>query len=154
MATKSLPNIGDVITSCAFAYGHYEREDKKLIAVDGTTTKHPVTFDMSEDERVSLAAKSGSIPPRTRTIELGAYDQSRANAKFVVETANMQGGGIGQGAGDVYPDGWYIRARRLNHDGTYDQNNEIIGFYMSGYFTGMIEPKDVHVLGKMQLQFV
>lgn len=154
MATKNLPDVGDIITSSKFAYGYYEREDKKLITIDGTTKKHPVTSYVNEDERVSLAAKSGKVPPKTRTVELGAYDVSRAKAKFVVEKANMQGGGTGHGPGDVYPDGWHVVARRLNDNGTYDQNGELIQFYMSGCFICMVEPKNVRIVGKMQLRFV
>lgn len=155
MVTKNLPDVGDIITSSKFAYGYYERENKKLITIDGRTTKHPVTFYVSEDERLALAAKSGKVPPKTRTVELGAHDVSRAKAKFVVEAANMQGGGsTGHGPGDVYPDGWHVRARRLDNNGTYDPNGEVIQFYMSGCFTCMVEPKDVQVVGKMQLRFV
>ena len=154
MATKNLPNVGDIITSPKFAYGYYGREDKQLITVDGTTTKHPVTFHVNEDERVAAAAKSGKVPSKTRIVELGAHDPSRAKAKFVVEVANIQGGGTGHGSGDVYPDGWHVQARRLNDDGTYNPNGEIIRFYMSGCFTCMVKPKDVQVVGKMQMRFV
>ncbi len=153
MPTKKLPNTGDVITSSKFAFGYYERKGKNLVTVDGETTKYPVEYYVSEDRRVAAAAKSGKVPPKTRTVELGAYDSSRAKAKFVVETARMQGGGI-VSPGDGYPDGWHVQARRLNDDGTYNPRGEVIQFYMSGCFTYMVEPKDVKVVGKMQMRFV
>jgi len=117
MVAKNLPNVGDVITSPKFAFGYYGDEDKKFIKVDGATENRPVTFYVDEDERVDVAVESGKVPPKTRTVELGAYDSGRATAKFVVEKANMQGGGTGHGR-DVYPDGWHVQARRLNKDGS------------------------------------
>ena len=154
METKNLPNVGDVIMSSKFAYGYYEHKDKKLINIDGKTKKHPVTSYVSEDERVTVAAKSGKVPSKTRTVELGAHDPDRARAKFVIETANMEGGGTGHGPHDVYPNGWHIKARRLNNDGTYNPNGEVIRFFMTGWFGCMVDPKDVRVVGKMQMRFV
>lgn len=150
---EDLPTVGDIITSRLFAYGYYQRDsNKKLIIVDGTTTSHPETSHIDEDERVSIAARTGEIPLKTRTVELGAYDPSRAEAKFVIEAAKMQGGGTGHGPGDVFPDGWNVKARRLNNEGKYDPNGEVIEFYMSGSFTNKIDPKDVQVVGKMRMQ--
>ncbi|MDO8558991.1 MAG: hypothetical protein Q7R84_01540 [bacterium] len=154
MAKKNLPNVGDVIMSPRFAYGYRDGEHNKIIAVDGKTMKHPVTYYLSEDERVNLARKTGVFPPRKKTIDLSACDPSRTTAKFIVETARMQGGGTGHGPNDIYPDGWHIQARRLNKDGSYDPNGEVIHFYMSGCFTNIVEPKDIKVVGKMQMMFI
>lgn len=142
---EQMPRIGDIIISPKFAYGYYDGEN--VIAVDGETKKHSDTSRISEDERVEIAAKTGKISPRTRIIELGAFDESRASAKFVVESAKMQGGDTGR---DEYPDGWHVRARRLNKDDSYNPDGELIQFYMSGCFTYMIEPKDVEIVGKMK----
>jgi hypothetical protein len=154
MEKNRLPVVGDVIVSQKFAFGCYASEEKDIVEVDGKTRSCPVTFPISEDERVAAAAKSGKIPPKARTVELGAYDPSRARAKFVVEAANMQGGGTGHGPGDVYPDGWHVRARRLNGNGTYDRNGEMIEFYMTGCFIGLIKAEEVEIIGKMQRRFV
>ena len=154
MTAKNLPSKGDVIVSSKFAFGYYNDEDKKFITVDGTTRKHPVMSYADEDERLAVAAKSGKVPPKTGTVELGAYDSSRATAKFVVEDANMQGGGTGHGLGDTYPDGWHVQARRLNKDESYNPEGEVICFYMSGRSTCMVEPKDLQIVGKMQMRFV
>jgi len=151
MTANNLPKVGDVIMSPKFPYGHYGDEEMKFINIDGKTMNYTVIFYMSEDERVALAAKTGIFPPKTRTAELGAYDQSRAAAKFVVEAADMQGGSVGR---DSYPDGWHVRARRLNKDGIYDPDGEVISFYMSGHFAEMVEPKDVHVVGQMKMMFI
>lgn len=136
MAKEKMPEVGDVITSPKFAFGYYKKEgNKEVIIVDGKTKKYPVRF-------------------MKKILELGAHDPSRATAKFVVETAKTQGGGNGHGPHDTYPDGWYIRARRLNEKGTYNPKGEVICFYMSGCFTCVVEPRDVKIVGKMQMRFV
>lgn len=142
---EQMPQIGDIIISPKFAFGYYDSEN--VIAVDGKTREHQDTSRIGEDERVEIAARTGKISPKTRTIELGAFDESRASAKFVVESAKMQGGDTGR---DEYPDGWHVRARRLNEDDFYNPDGELIQFYMSGCFTYMIEPKDVEIVGKME----
>lgn len=153
MVTKNLPMVGDVIVSSKFAYGYRNRKAQEVITVDGRTEDHFVTFRMNEEDRVIAAAKSGKIPPKKETVNLGAYDPSRAKAKFVIEIANMEGGGTGHGLGDVYPDGWHVYARRLNADGTYNPNGEVIHFYMSGDFNCKVVAEDVQVVGKMHMQF-
>lgn len=155
MTAKNLPNVGDVITSPNFAYGYYEDAERKFVVVDGRTKTRPVMSHVGEDERVAAAAESGTAPPKMRTTELSAYDPSRSTAKFIVEAAAMEGGGSGgHGPGDDYPDGWHVKARRLNQDGSYDPDGEVIGFYMTGHFNCMINPKEVQVVGKMQMRFV
>lgn len=150
---KYLPSVGDVITSQKFVYGYYENEERKAVTIDGKTTERNVPCSISEDERVAIAAKTGEIPPKKRIMELGAHDPSRASAKFVVESAKMEGGGGGHG-GETYPDGWHVRARRLNEDGTYNPNGEAIRFYMTSGFTCLVEPEHVQIVGEMQMQFV
>lgn len=58
---------------------------------------------------------------------------------YVVENAELAGGGTGHGPGDVYPDGWQVIARRLLHQKlaklTYDEAEPSIQFYQSGAFT-------------------
>lgn len=158
MTAKNLPNVGDVIMSPKFAYGYYgydedfKHVDKKRITIDGNPTeKHQIRVGINEDERVTMAAETGKIPPKKRILDYGACDPSRATAKFVVESAAMGGGGTGHGAHDVYGDGWHIRARRLNKDGSFDPNGEVIGFYMTGSFTCMVEAKDIKVVSKMKM---
>ena len=153
MPVKKLPNVGDVIKSKKFAFGYYD-EQRTTITVDGSTKKHPVTSYMDEKKRLAIAAKSGQIPPAKITVELGAYERSRAYAMFVVEEAGMQGGGSsGHGDGD-YPDGWHVKARRLTEMGDYDPNGELICFYMSGCFDCVIALKDVRIVGRMRQIFI
>jgi TnpA family transposase len=154
MKGKNLPKNGDVITSRKFAFGYYEDKKENIVTIDGKTRKRPVISYMDEDARLAVAAKTGKIPPETITEELGAYDASRITAKFVVEEAKLQGGGTAHGPGDIYPNGWYVRARRLNKDKSYNPKGEVICFYMSGCFTCIVELKDLQVIGKMRMKFV
>lgn len=149
---NNLPDAGDVIMSPKFAFGYYET-DRKIIYIDGVTKKYMLESNISEKDRVAMAAKSGKIPPKVRVEDYGAYDESRAQAKFVVENAAMEGGERGR---DYYPDGWRIVARRLKGDGTYDPKGEVISFYMSGSFSCKLEPGDVQIVEKkqMQVQFI
>ncbi len=153
--SNGFPIKGDIITSPKFAYGYYTGEEKvplKIITVDGSTSTHSVGYTVSEEERVAIVAKSGTIPPKLRTVELGAHDKSRGSAKFVVEEARMEGGS--DSPRDPWPDGWHITARRLSPEGKYDSSGEIIDFYMSGCFNCMVDAKDIKVVGKMKMRFV
>jgi len=64
-------------------------------------------------------------------------DPSNGKAVFEVLDARYSGGGYGHGFHDVYPDGWCIRARRV------DKPEVIIEFYQSGCFTTVIKPEDI-----------
>lgn len=135
------PSEGDIISSTLFAYGYYSY-DKKIILVDGKTKSYPVHYSKSESERVKEAAKTGKIPPKDYVKDLGAYDLSRASARFVVTSAIMTGGGTGHGPHDIYPDGLRIRAKRL------DKKQETIEFFLSGCFTNKLDKKDLQYVGQ------
>ena len=108
---------------------------------------------VKEEERVKIAAQTGTIPPKEIKKDISAYDESRGKAEFVVEEARMEGGGhAGHSPGDIYPPGWRITARRLNNNGTYNPDGEIIKFYMTGCFTCMVE--QVEIVRKMKNFFV
>lgn len=152
--SDEFPREGDVLVSEAFAFGYYNDEDRQHIVVDGKTRHHVVSYYLSEDERVALAAKAEAEPPKTREVDLGVYDRSRGEARFVVEQARLEGGDQGHGPGDIYPDGWHIAARRLWRDGSYADDGEVIKFYLSGCFTNQLRPEQVAVVGRMKKQYV
>lgn len=77
------------------------------------------------------------------TLDLGYL-----KGRYVVEHARSQGGGTAHGPHDIYPDGWHIRARKLNDDGSYNPLGIEIEFYQSGAFT--VVNKDVLVVGKLR----
>ncbi|MBI3632128.1 MAG: hypothetical protein HY225_01640 [Candidatus Vogelbacteria bacterium] len=149
---NSFPVKGDVITSSKFAYGYLTSENREEITVDGKTTGYPMRYRLSEEDRLAITAKTGRIPPKERTIELGRFDKNRGSAKFVVEDARMDGGDTNPR--DPWPDGWHITARRLSSEGTYDPSEEIIDFYMSGCFNCIVLAEDIKILGKMKMVFI
>lgn len=153
MAKEELPKMGDVIMSPRFAFGRREH-GQAIIMVDGKTKKYPSLQTVGEEERVARAAQTGKIPPKQKEMDLGAYDHSRAQAKFVVEKAGLQGGGSAHGSNDRFFDGWLVQARRLREDGSYDPKGETIEFYVSGSFSNKVEQKDIRIVSKMQQLFV
>ena len=72
--------------------------------------------------------------------------------EYIVIRAELEGGGTGHGPHDIYPDGWHIKARKLNSDGSYNPEAKTIDFYQSGSFTNMKEK--VKIVGKMEQTFV
>ena len=146
-------NLGDIIMSEKFAFGYYDSQKnpkgywvpkKDVITVDGKTREYPVRFTKPGTEWDQKYEKE--------TVEHGAYDESRKLAQFVVESAQMELGGTGHGLGDTFPDGWYVQARRLNEDGSYNSNGELIKFYQSGCSTCLIP--EVELVGRMKRIFV
>lgn len=144
---------GTVIKSEKFAYGYFEHEGDTIITVDGKTKERPVQFCINEEERVTIAIETKRRPPKYRVVELSKYDPSRAEAQFVIELAYKE-----QGDDDYYRNGrWYIQARRLNDNKTYNPDAEFIQFYMDvseGRRDCPFQQNDIHVTGKMQIMFV
>lgn len=151
---KSLPVVGDVIMSKLFKFGHYkDGKDKSVVVCGCGKEKYLVGCVMGEEERVALAAKTGQIPPKRYDVDLSAYARDRAECKFVVESAYATGGGSDSIRGESWPDGWFVRARRLNADGTHNPSGELIEFFMTGCFSEIIKPKEVVKVGSMSQTF-
>jgi hypothetical protein len=116
-----------------------------------TKPKIPKVGDVIMSGKFARGKKSDGV------VEVGCYesegkvDPTRAKAKFVVERAELEGGGTAHGPYDVYPDGWHITARRLFKNGKYNPKGEVIDFYMTGCFNYMIEK--VKIVDKMQMCF-
>lgn len=153
MTPTRLPVVGDVLTSQKFAFGYYADETKRIILVDGKTIERLTTIFPSI-ECQQAAKQKGRRAPRNRSVDLGAHDESRGRAEFVVESACMQGGARGNRHTSERPDGWHVSARRLRDDGTYDPDGEVIDFYMSVFFTNAVPLTDVTVTRKMRMMFV
>jgi hypothetical protein len=150
-------NVGDVIKAAEFAYcvcAHdikWNEQQQRNVAV---LHRKNLTVDgyKQQDHVVGFTAyydrKGRGIED---TVNVGCYDITRAEARFVVERTAMDGGGTGHGPNDVFPDGWHVEARRLNPDGRYNPRAEKIEFYQSGCFNCMVP--QVEVLGKMRQNF-
>lgn len=70
--------------------------------------------------------------------------------EFVVINTSFQGGGTGMGSHDVYPNGHFVRAKRLINGEITPKSDEIT-FYQSGAFTAMIT--DVKPIRHMKLLY-
>lgn len=150
------PQVGDVITSPSFAYGHYHDKDDvaavkegkpALIKIDeyGKKKSHPMDYYYSSEERAKIAAQTGKDPGESYTIELGCYDESRGTAKFVIIATNFGGGSTGTMFNQwaSYPNVWQITAKRLNEDGTYNREGETVYFTVSSNLDGVLDYQTV-----------
>lgn len=143
---SNFPQTGDVIVSGKFAYGYREElEEKGPITIDGHTTHYPVSRFLSDEEKLKITLETKRLPPQQKIFDSAAYDESRGQAQFVVECGKFSV----SVPGDDYPPGWHIIARRLNPDGSYNPEGEVIRFYLSGNFTCILNPDDVKIVGKM-----
>ena len=75
-----------------------------------------------------------------------AQDFSRSEARFVVESAFLI---TADRENRTLVGSFQVTARRLNDDGTYNINGELLDFFMSGLY-GTIFIDDVKVVGKMK----
>jgi len=68
---------------------------------------------------------------------------------FLVESAKMSGGGYGHGPGDIYPDAWTVRARRLYGSGGFNPRSKIFEFTQdTNCYNNCID--NVKIIGKME----
>ena len=129
--SKKLPVIGSIVSSSEFAFGmhgeaRFENIEIKIIWVDGVTSSYTPQIGYTDEEKVAYAIKHGKLPQGLKTIELGAYDSSRTQARYVVEEVQIEDSIQG------YPN-WKnpiitVIARELAKDGKYDENGTLIAF--------------------------
>lgn len=114
-----------------------------------------VQFEMGSDPACSVvevqqrgAAKTAATIKEGDVIQSGRFSEAKLLKHqqdparlptcldcFVVLSLSKQGGGqSGHRSTDVYPDGLYVKAVRLNSDNTYTQQSDRVEFYMSGSF--------------------
>lgn len=150
MSSARRPERGDIIVSAKFAWGY---RSGNFICVDGATRSRPIRERISEEKRLEITASTGSIPPKWQDIDEGAYDESRGAAKFVVESAALGGGGMSHNS--PIPNGWRVTARRLDSDGAYDPDGELIRFFTDRDFGlgDFIPLEDIQTVGQMRPGF-
>lgn len=71
------------------------------------------------------------------------FDTKKFLGQYIVNKTILDGGGVGHGAGDVYPDGHHVYAVKVNKDGESNENVPKIDFYQTGAFNCMIKPEDI-----------
>jgi hypothetical protein len=69
--------------------------------------------------------------------------------RYVVTATSCEGGGTGMGEHDVYPDGHYVRAEKLQKS-EFDHRAKI-SFFQTGAFTAMIQ--DIAPVGRAQAKW-
>lgn len=157
MPKSRLPKVGDVIVSKKFVYGEksFDHNDKR-VRVGRDNPKYIVTERLTDEEIAKIVLKTKKMPKEKDLWidrDYGSSDLTRANAEYVVIDAKMQGGGTGHGPHDVFPDGWYVVAKRLKKGRKWDPKGEEITLYMTGCFTNLIPPEEISIVGKMSVSY-
>lgn len=126
---SDLLRVGDVFTCPAFAQCEYTGRDFANLRVDKGPPMVPVPYHASHEF-------SGGVK-----FDPSADDPSRGEAEFVVLEARLGGGGTAM-FNDHYADGWCLLARRLNDDGSWNPEGELVKFSQTGCFSTTV--KSVH----------
>lgn len=154
---SDLIKVGDVISSPKFSVGMYSTKFVEYADSDGTEVIECVAdkklpINVNQLNRTSAfkteKKKDGFVRKRMVDVDVDASDETRGSARFLVVGASMTGGGICYqdhgGRGGDYPDGNQITAVRLDELGEVLEPKELIRFYQTGCFTGMIRDVEVH----------
>jgi len=133
----SKANLGDIIRSEMFAYGIFSYSkngeghyviDPGRVAVDGINQGYIVMYRDPAD------------PSKFIKIDVTAHDESRGNALFVVEKAEMRDQRQRDGSLTRV---WYVEACRLDADGHDNGKGKTIYFYQGGRFRNHIPEVEV-----------
>lgn len=68
--------------------------------------------------------------------------------KYGVTKTSEEGGGVGMGLYDFYPNGHYVTCRRMLRNGEF---GEVVSFYQTGCFTVMIE--EIKPIGRFEIKY-
>lgn len=79
---------------------------------------------------------------------IGKYEYLQG--KYVVVKTSMQGGGMGHGPNDIYPNGHLVECKRIHQDKVLDDCD--ISFYQTGCFNNMI--RDIEPIGRAKTSYV
>lgn len=76
--------------------------------------------------------------------------------KYLVVNTCQEGGGVGHGSHDSFPNGHRVYCKRLFKK-SHQKEHEVIhtcdiNFYQSGAFTAMIRPDDIDVVGEAEVK--
>jgi len=154
-------HTGDVITSpdlvyCRFVDWDYKNRRPKTKCLNlnrGHKTskiQHTIKWNEERDGR-RYKCEENVVDDQA------SNDPTRSQAKFLVESAGWSGGSHGSHGGrDDYPDGWGLSLRRLDDDGSYSPESEIIDCYENdtGCFVNQMYITAYEIVGKMKKNFV
>ena len=109
---EGLPIEGDIIMSTKFACAERSQTGTFLMIIN-----HEAAQPADVPLRRHLCSEQGG----------DAYDRRRKEARFTVERTEWVAAGVGSTS--VM---WYVSARRMNSDGTYNHEGERICFFLGG----------------------
>lgn len=72
--------------------------------------------------------------------------------EWLVISVQMNGGGNGHGAHDVYPDGHEVTIQMLPYGSKIPNNDYTIKFYQTGCFRNMIDPSEIELVKELKLK--
>lgn len=96
-------------------------------------------------EHFAYSNLKGSFKLTRHEAKIGG-ELSYLAGRYVVYKTAKDGGGIGHGPHDIYPDGYHVYCERL------DDRSVKVDFYQSGGFTAMIE--NIEPVGRAERQWV
>jgi len=151
--------VGDVITSPVFVFAYEKNGDLYIeYKQNKNITEKIIHRKLLETERLKIAAETGNPdPPKSEPLDIGSYDPTRAQKKFIVLSVDQES----ETTCDYGPyDGFTtilsanITARRLNEDGTFNPKGEEIFFKVERWNSTSIRPKNITKVGKMKNTYI
>jgi hypothetical protein len=139
--TKTNVRVGETLTRAS---------DKKLTHKNVVNQILELIHDNTDFSGITVDADILKSAVQLPKFDKQQFDTSEYIGDYVVVSTALTGGGTGHGPHDVYPDGWYVTAKKLKGE-KYDSKGKEISFYQSGCFS--VTNKDVHVVRKMQESF-
>lgn len=166
-------NIGDIFSCCLFTELYSETEhitrteqrngievtiadiivNPKRLKVDSHKSGDGLIYYTYTEEWINENKEKCRFNRNTKVTTLNR-DETRSSAKFIVESAQMEGGGnAGMFYSHMVPDALHVEARRLNEDGSYNKNNEIVNFTTNtNNYSTAIDMKDIVVHKHFDIQ--
>lgn len=150
--TSARVDVGDVIRSPSFAYGVYFTKHTEGRKVDGKTFDGRLEcYDKVKIGRHTTKVhwalheeRDGWHRETSKLLDVNAHDPTRAEAQFVVTWAQHVLDGPNRAT-------WTVEARRLNGNGSYSPDGELIEFVQGGCSHSLVE--DIEVVDKLQQTF-
>lgn len=119
-----LPCVHDVITSPKFSFANWSENGKFLKIVN---VEESSKYYIALERNGSFAEKTLSRDARL----IDSFDASRAHAEFVIEDSRWADNPVTKGT-HACASRWYVSARRLKSNGSYDPLGERIAFFLCG----------------------
>lgn len=133
-----LPEVNDIVTSLLFAFANRSESGGFLKIVNATESPdYSVSLNREQEPKEKLLNR--------HAFAVDAFDSSRGHAEFIVEEARWADNPLTKNT-DACSSRWYVSARRLRGNGSYDPNGERISFFLCGLLGEyVLAAKDVKI---------